>query len=250
MKEFAHQYDVTFSDIDQNFDLPINAVLGIFTDAIARLMASAGIGPADLHRMGYLWVITEFSSRLSGRMPKWSETFTVATKVVKLSAVRVYVDYSMVNSSGDIFAAGSSVWVVMDKEARRPVRCSVLEPLESLLDGEHAGTPDVGRFAGEGEEICCCRHLITNMDTDFNGHMNNQSYAKLALSMAPVQFTASHVISDFHIRFGHESFLGDSLVSLLRKIGEGLFSVIINRESDGSEVCRIESTWNEKIHNS
>lgn len=243
MYSFTHTYDVTLSDIDQNFKIPINAVLGIYTDTCARQMASEGIGPADLLRMSMLWVITEFECRICGSMPMWNETFEVEVHVCELTSVRVYIDYTMKNCLGNVFAQGFGSWVIMDMDNRRPVGTNVLLPLGTLLDRDHFYVHEPHRILISGQANFSSEHVISVMDTDFNGHMNNQSYVKLAMSMAPMDFISNNSVSYFHIKFGRESFIGDSLVSSLYKEEGGRMSVVVSRKENSSEACRMTSLW-------
>lgn len=248
MGTYRHTYDVTLSEIDQQFGLPVNSVLGNFTDACARMMASAGIGPADLLARGLFWVISEFHSTIHGRTPRWPESFTVETWVSRLSPLRVHLDYRMYRSDGFLFASGTSVWVVMDGTARRPVDCHVLDPLEGMLHDGLAVPAASFRFAGEGEDCGCVLHTVAGTDTDFNGHMNNQSYVKIAMSMTSLRFTSTHRVSAFHVKFGRESFVGDVLSCTLLRNDDCSYSNVLRRESDGVEVCRMSSEWTETIH--
>ncbi len=249
MKVFEHQYNVTFSDINQHFELPINAVLGIFTDAIARQMALIDLGPANLLKMGYLWVIYEFHANLSNIMPLWSNTITVETWVTKISAVRVFVDYRMTSSKKEVFAQGTSTWVVMDGQTRRPVKCSALQPLELLIhDIEETKERNTFHFSHKGIELAKCNHLVTNMDTDFNGHMNNQNYVKLAMSLFPIEYAATRRVNEVHIRFGCESFIGDQLTCSLKKEVPLVLSVLISKGDGGIPTCHMVCSWSEKTH--
>lgn len=246
MKTFNHTYDVTLPDIDRQFSLPINTVQGIFTDAIGRYMGTEGIGPDDLVRNGRAWILTDFSSSLGRRMPLWKETFSVETWIGEVSSLRVFTDYRMTDRDGAVLAAGTGTWTVLDMESRRPVPCESMDGLGRLFDPDDEVHHRPYRYTAKGAVIAECRHKITMTETDFNGHLNNQSYVKIAISMAPSEFMAGHAVKDFHIRFGHECFLGDELLCSLEKVDEGNYVSVLRRADDGAEACRMESLWEEK----
>ena len=242
MKRKYH-YTISLSDIGADYEITINAVLGFFQDAIARHMSSGYVASFDVRKKGMLWMINEFHASLAEQRPFWSQEIDVEVFVSELSSVRVYVDFHMTDARGRLFSEGSSVWLLVEKESRRPVLTRSVPELVGLYDAAETVLHERSLFPPEGELIRSTVHPVTATDIDFNGHVNNQSYVRLAVAMAPVEFLDSHIPCDMHVKFLQESFLGDTLECRL-SYGEGDSYVVRQiRQSDGKPVCQVVSRW-------
>lgn len=243
MQAYKYKYTLSFADIDPEYKMTINAVLCYFQDAIARFLTYGHVGPKDIIKNGMAWVITEFHSKIRGKMPVWPSTTDVEVWLSDITESKTHVDYKMSNENGDTFATGTSTWAIIDTIARRPVRCLDLVNLTTLHDTWDKIVHNKFRFPSEGREIGQVTHKVTATDIDFNGHTNNQSYVRLASSMAPIDFSKSHTIKGLHVRFAKESFLGDELCCSLKETERDKYTSAITKDGEKNVVCQITSEW-------
>lgn len=247
MKTCTKTYTVTFADIDQYYNVTINAILCYFQDNIARYLASGNIGPHDAVSRGMNWMINEFHAYMSGEMPQWSESVEVEVWISELSGVRVYADWKMRDGGGREFARGGSIWLLVDTQTRKPVRCLDVEELIALYDASDACRHARYQFRDGGVYMRSLRHTVTAMDLDFNGHNNNQNYVHLAVAMISEGFVAEHSLREVHVKFTRETFLGDGLECSLYDMSGGEYLSVITKTSDGSPACRILSLWEDRV---
>lgn len=245
MKTCTKTYTVTFADIDQYYNITINAILCYFQDNIARYLASWRIGPHDAVSRGMNWMINEFHAYMSGSMPLWSENVEVEVWISELSGVRVYADWKMRDVRGHEFARGESTWLLVDTQTRKPVRCLDISELIALYDAADACRHARYQFREGGAYMRSLRHTVTAMDLDFNGHNNNQNYVHLAVAMIPERFVAEHSLREVHVKFTRETFLGDGLECALYDMSGGEYLSMV-KTADGSPACRILSLWEGK----
>lgn len=243
MKTCIKTYTITFADIDQYYNITINAIMSYFQDNIARFLASGHIGPHDATERGMNWLINEFHGYMSGEMPSWPEAVDVEVWLGELSGVRVYADFKMRDPQGNEFAHGTSTWLLVDTQTRRPVRCHDIQELVAMHDA--AAATRHGRFAfpAGGTYMRSLKHTIAATDLDFNGHTNNQNYVHLAVAMVTEEFAGTHKLKEAHVKFQQETFLGEEIECALYDMGGDTYASRITKTSDGSQACEILSVW-------
>ncbi|GEM_PF-2490134 len=243
MKSFINTYSVNLMDIDSQYNFSINALISYFEDTISRHLAAGKIGPLDVYERNMFWMITEFHAHLSDLMPRWSDIIRVEVSVSELSTYKAYVDFNMSTVQGLQFASGTSVWVLSDVTTRKPVSCFAVPDLLCLYDDAHRVRHTRFLFQRLTQAEKSFRHTVTTVDTDFNGHMNNQVYVRLALSMATFGFVRGHALRQIHVKFVQQSFLGEEIEFNLQSLDNGRFLTPITKLSDGTSVCQIVSVW-------
>lgn len=245
MQTFNFDYPVTFADIDSGYHITPNAVLCYFQDAIARFLTIGDAGPQSLSPKGLLWVITEFHAEISETRPQWPDIVTVTVWFSEISSLKVHVDYLMKTPDGHLFANGTSTWLIMDSSTRRPFPCREVGELMALYDPDPEYRTPKFLFDASGEQIRTVTHRVTASDIDFNGHVSNQIYVRLASAMASSDYAGKHVIRELHVKFEKECFLDNVLEMTLYRKDDGSFATVIRREDMPEPVCRIISRWDE-----
>lgn len=244
MESYIQDYKIVASDMDITYRITPNAILLYFQDCFANYLSSKRLAAFDLTGEGLFWVISEFSLDFTGERPLWSDTITVTISIISVSAARVYVSYSVADSTGRGFACGNSCWVIVSRESRRPVPAL---PLLSRAGISLSGTGTARRTKDDcsscTETYTYIMHRVNITDLDFNGHVCNRSYLAIATATAPVQFISTHDPVHVHIRFISEAFFGQDLrCTVTREPGKDNFVHMITGE-DRTEICRIHSIW-------
>jgi acyl-ACP thioesterase len=188
-------------------------------------------------------MITEFYASLQERKPLWSENIRVEVWISELSPIKVFVDFTMKDDKNVVFAKGTSTWLLVDVQTRKPYPCHNLENLVKLHDEHDAIRHTKIRMEKGTTELNTISHNVSPVEIDFNGHTNNQNYVRLVVSLVPSHFIESHNLVDFHIKYAQETFLGDKLIATLQEYGETCLSCDIRKATDQSLVCEISSHW-------
>lgn len=243
MQTYSYSYPITLGDIDTNYTLTINAILCYFQDTISRFLATGHVAPFDIKKQNLIWMITEFYASLQERKPLWSENIRVEVWISELSPIKVFVDFTMKDDKNVVFAKGTSTWLLVDVQTRKPYPCHNLENLVKLHDEHDAIRHTKIRMEKGTTELNTISHNVSPVEIDFNGHTNNQNYVRLVVSLVPSHFIESHNLVDFHIKYAQETFLGDKLIATLQEYGETCLSCDIRKATDQSLVCEISSHW-------
>lgn len=170
-------FPVRFKDVDPSDRLTLAAAFDYFQEAAINHAEQLGVGRGAMAQTGQVWILSRISAVLE-RRPTYREPITVRSWPrgwEKLFALR---EYDIRDASNTPIARGSSGWLILDREKRRPLRPqSVMAslPLNRDLDtlpGGAAALETRDNLSKTGER----RALYS--DIDYNGHVNNTRYIR------------------------------------------------------------------------
>jgi len=170
-------FPLRFGDIDRSNRLTLSATFDHFQEAAISHAESLGIGRETMAKSGQAWILSRMSVVLE-RRPTYRESVTVRTFPIgweKLFALR---EYDIRDSSNEVIVRGSSSWIILDIEKRRPLRPqTVMEKI--ALNKSFATLPGgaIGIPAKENLHKIEERKALFS-DIDYNGHVNNARYIK------------------------------------------------------------------------
>ena len=244
-----NKYIKTYNVILDNMDLiryrlkPISSIM-YFQDAFARFCATKAMAAYDLFKLNQYWVVAGINMEFTCNMPFWSEEIKVEVWFSEINKLKMYVDFNILHNN-QIFAKGNSLWFLIDKESKRPIKTDLIaqkfEVVNEFTLGEHK------KFVlPETKEVYKkITHKNSLSDIDFNNHVNNKSYINLAQMTAPVEYRQSHILKNLSIKFNKETFLDDILTCTTNKTEiNNTYTHII--EKDSVSVCDIITHWEEK----
>ena len=244
MKVFSETYKVLGSDIDIQYRITPNAVLHYFQDSFARMVSSGHLAAFDIIKKDLIWLITEFDLNCKGERPLWSENIRVEISFSKITPIRMYAGFRILDCRDRVFAEGCSVWVVINAVTKRPF------VFKNML--ENAGFSENGEpFKGIAPQIKAekslqktAEHTVNISDLDFNGHVCNRSYLRFAMNTAPLEYLNRYKPERIHVKFVREAFLNEVLTCAVNKYDteKDIFSHEITGEG-GKPVCNIYTEW-------
>ncbi|MCR5261756.1 MAG: hypothetical protein K6C94_07960 [Candidatus Gastranaerophilales bacterium] len=245
MKKYSKTYNVILDNMDL-FEYRLRPIAAImyFQDAFARYTATKQMAAYDLFDKKQYWVVAEINAEFTDALPFWSEEIKIEVWFSEISKLKIYVDF-MVSYKDKVFAKGTSLWFLISRESKRPVKTDDVterfEVCDELALGEHKKfvMPEAVEIYTQKE------HKINLSDLDFNQHVNNKSYINLAEMTVPDEFRRTHYLKNLKIRFNKETFLGDNLTCTTNRTDDPYqFAHVI--EKDGISVCDIATGWGEK----
>ena len=244
--KYSHNYNVILDDMDMSeYRLkPISAIMYL-QDAFARYCATKKVAAYDLFSKNLFWVVGEFNIQFENSLPFWSEEITVEIWISEISKLKIYTDYKLYYND-KIFAKGNACWFLLNTETKRPVLTDVVsdkfEIKNELAIGEHKKFIMLEPI----EKVAGISHKNNISDLDFNNHVNNKSYIKIAEATAPDNYKNSHNLKNLYIKFCRESFLDDVLICSAYKtsVPDTFVHKILK---DNVLICEIQTTWGKSI---
>jgi acyl-ACP thioesterase len=215
--------------------------LGETADSHIRTL---GLSIQDLMEKNLLWVLVGYHLKIY-RYPRAGETVTVNTWYPGRHERFYLRDFEVQDTDGDLIAAATTTWALIDAVKRRPVngedglpdlpvleRRAVEEGIVHLpaVDLPHRGEP----------------FTVPSSCLDMYRHVNHVFYIQWALDSVSPGIEKGILPVSIEAVFKAEAVTGDRLVAALQPTGEeGAWLHSITMEGDGKEVTRLRTKWKE-----
>jgi acyl-ACP thioesterase len=189
-------------------------------------------------------MILEFHSFMCVEMPAWPGVVQVEVFLSEITSMKAYVDYIFRDSRGNVIVRGTSIWVMVDIQSHRPVSCREVHRFMEQYDPQNHTPHSRYQFPQEVEadNVVTARHLVTRLETDFNGHMNNREFVRLAFSIIDSSAMEEHTIREMHVRFQQECHAGETLDCRCAANEDGRITIRIDKP-DRTVACIVSTTW-------
>jgi acyl-ACP thioesterase len=232
--------NIRFGDIDHSDRLTLASVFDFFQEAAISHADNLGVGRDSLEKTGQVWILSRMSVQVD-RRPAYGETITIRTWPrggEKLFALR---EYDIRDASGRPLAGGSSAWLIIDIEKRRPLRPQAV--MEALPLNEDRALPSgaVGLAELKSPEKSAERRAAYS-DLDYNGHVNNVRYVQwIQDALEPALFEKAECLR-LDINYLNEVLPGE-LIELWRTpaedaaSGEGAAFAFEGRRPEGGQAA-------------
>ena len=142
------------------------------------------------------------------KRPKSNDEVHAQTWSRKAERLYAYRDFELKDKDGNILAIGTSRWILVDTDRRRPVRLT--PDITDLYESEI----DKSVFAEEMEDIKSEDYLfkkdysIQRRDIDINEHMHNLNYLDMAYEILPEDVYKNKVFDNIRIIYKKEIVYG------------------------------------------
>ncbi len=189
------------------------AMCRFLQEAAGNHAAKLDVSAEEMARREQMWVLSNLSVRMAN-YPRWHETVHIETwPVFKGSSIRGYRDLIFRNEHGQELGRASSMWLLLNKENRRPLKIphwliDVASPghnveiLHEVKEKHFSGAPQVSQ-----------EFVIRASDIDWNMHVNNVCYLEWALEAVPAMFRLQSKITELDISFVGEGKYGNSVIA-------------------------------------
>lgn len=190
-------------------------------------------------------MILEFHSSFGEDMPAWPGIIQTEVFLSEINRLKAYVDFLFRDPRGRIIARGTSKWAMMDFNKRKPVSCSEVQRFVEQYDESNHRTHERFVFPSldaTKDGLHITEHVVNRTETDFNGHMSNRAFVRLALSCIEPAMIQGRNISEMHVRFIKECREGEEL-DCFCEVGNDDTIALFLSNARGDMVCQILTTW-------
>lgn len=211
MDIFTKEFNITFSDINENNELSNKGALRIMQEIAGLHSSSLGYGLNDAPQTGYAWLLLNWKLRIFSR-PKWEETLTVNTWSKSMNPLFAYRDIEILDSNKTLVAVGSSKWILFDinKKSLIKIPTEVKDKFPSV-DKSVFEENFVEKLKEPENSIFSHEYIVQRRDIDTNHHVNNLNYLDYAYEALPENVFSNISFSNVEIMYKHEAKLGDTL---------------------------------------
>ena len=202
----------TFS-VDATQRLSLTWFFWYFQEAAQQHASVLGWGYNEMLKTNKMWallrVLVEFNS-----MPAWNEQVTITSWPKAMKGLFASRDLFLKNEKEEILARGTSLWVLLDRNTRKPVKDARVEDFrgeESL----HAIKRKPIKIAWPAKLHLARTHHVAYSHLDMNGHVNNVRYLEWVMDEMSMEQIISQQPAEIEINFLNESRQGDEIAVYL-----------------------------------
>ena len=205
---YSNNYKIGLEDIGINYEASNKALLKIMEDVACLHSASVGYGVFEIETKKRVWMLLDWKIKIIKR-PIYNDEIKAETWSRKIERLYAYRDFQLKDKEGNIIAIGTSRWIFVDTDRRRPVRLT--EDIAILYESEF----DKNVFEEEMEDIKCEDYLfkkeyyIQRRDIDLNEHMHNLSYLDMAYEILPEDIYKNKIFDNVRIIYKKEIIYGE-----------------------------------------
>ena len=212
---YCSNYKIGLEDIGRNNEATNKALLAIMQDIACLHSESVGYGVLEIEIKKRAWMLLDWKMEVIKR-PKYNDEINVETWSRKVERLYAYRDFQFKDKDGNIIAIGTSRWIFVDTDRKRPVRLTA--DIANLYESE----TDKNVFLEEMEDIKCGDYLfkkdycVQRRDIDINQHMNNLSYLDMAYEILPEDIYNTKVFNNIRIVYKKEILYGEKVECYLK----------------------------------
>lgn len=212
-------------------------VADLFQEAAGEHARAAGLETFALGSGAGTWVLTRLRLQIDA-LPRMLEQVEVETWPSGRDGLRAYRDYILRDGTGKTVVTGTSAWLVLHVERRRPVRLpeavsgfGPVAPSRALTLGDVPEPP----VSVEAERDFAVRRS----DLDRVGHANNVRFIEWVLEA----LDSEDGLREIDLVYRTEAVYGDTVVSRAGPLMAGSRSHVLIRESDGRSLAVARTSW-------
>ncbi|SRR5690554_1386618 len=235
---WTEHFRVRSYEADSSGRASIQNICNYLQEAASNHAAELGVSIEQLTDQQLVWMLARLHVQVD-EYPGWREEVTVETWPSGADLLYATRDFNVRTGAGTL-ARGTSAWLLVDANRRRPIRVPdfikriELPERERVLEDRTDKLPDPPDSAEEHPV------RVRYSDQDLIGHVNNVLYIDWAVESVPLVET--HVVQSLEAQFRAEAHYGD-LVTVrtgqTKRPGEFLHLV----KSEDLELARIRTTW-------
>ena len=214
MDIFTKNFEITFTDINENNELSNKGILRLMQEIAGIHSGTLGYGLNDIPKTGLAWIILNWKLKVFSR-PKCTTVLTINTWSRKKTPLFAYRDFEIYDDKKNLVAIATSKWILynINKQSISKIPIDVKENFPDVNKSvfnedfnEKLKEPENSKFIYE--------YKIQRRDIDTNHHVNNLNYLDYAIEALPENVYLNTNFSNIEIMYKHEAKLGD-IISVL-----------------------------------
>jgi len=195
---------IRFSETDPDRTLTLASLINYFQDCSTFQSEAIGRGFDYLEPRHRVWMLSSWQV-LIHRLPKLGESVQIGTWANDFSSLFGGRNFLLQDENGEVLAVANSIWILADTQTGRPVKIT-----EEFAEGYEMDAPypmeQAPRKIPVPKEFSTeLPFPINQSHLDYNQHVNNGQYIRMAEAYLPAGFA----VSSFHAEYRKAALLGN-----------------------------------------
>lgn len=175
---FNKEFLVTSADVDFEAKIKISALSNFLIQAAWRHAEHLGWGVDEMNEHNLAWILSSFQIKISD-YPKWRQTIRIETWPKGIDRLFYLRDFKVFDSDNNLLATGTSNWILIDIERRRPKLHNLDDEAITKNTNRHAIEEKIGSIMFDGEMGSTYDYIVRYSDIDINNHLTTTRYIDL-----------------------------------------------------------------------
>jgi medium-chain acyl-[acyl-carrier-protein] hydrolase len=217
-------------------------------EAASNHAAALDVSAEEMSENQRMWVLSQLGVRMKV-YPRWHDTIHIRTwPVTRGSLVKGFRDFELRNGSGEIIGHASTMWLLLNKESKRPMKLpnSLPDLASPPLEMDLINPVKVDQFPQSPELEQ--EFQIRGSDIDWNMHVNNVCYLEWALEAIPAPLRLTHMLNELDISFLAEGKYGSAIAAQCFKVPDADQTRIhrIIEKTSNKTLATLRTKWAKK----
>lgn len=176
---YTYDKKILFSDIDANSKMSFYSLMNSIQDCINVNSESIGRGIDYMLEHGRTWFAVGWNIEIK-RMPTIFEEITLKTWPYDFGTTLGYRNVIVTDSKGEDIICADSLWALMDVAEGRPTKITEEDAKGYDLEPAYPMEPMQRKIKIPKETTVVGELEVKKSNIDYNGHMSNGEYVKIA----------------------------------------------------------------------
>jgi len=185
-KKFSKDFEVHYYEIDRFQKALPRTLINYMEDTAISHSASVGYDVNVLKAANTGWILYRWSLHID-KYPLLGEKVTVETWPSSFERFHATREFLIKNTSGEILAKASSLWIFFNTEKRKPMRIPMDVADAYCINPEKVLDNPFNDISSNFEHNISNEFAIRYRDIDTNNHVNNISYIDWIMETLPVE---------------------------------------------------------------
>jgi medium-chain acyl-[acyl-carrier-protein] hydrolase len=239
-------YLIRSFDCGVNKQAKLHALINYFQESAHYHAIHLGFGYDELEGMKQFWALSRLQIRILG-WPFWGDEITIETWPKSTINPFAYRDFEVFDKSGNKILIGSTGWLMLDSETRRPIRdLSSLRTRIQYPEGKFAIEELPPKLNAVKNGTAIYSIIAGKADLDMNGHVNNTVYIEWIINSLPIDFYNKFEIKELSINYLAEILAGNKIaIYAVNENTEWILEAM--REPESVSVFRAKISFSPKV---
>ena len=228
-------HPVSLSTVGPNAEIRLSALICLMQDIASNHASILGVGYEDLLRINRAFILSRLQIRMDYPLPILESSLEIDTWPRLLDRLFAYRDFEIRNNDGRSFLKGTTAWLLIDTEKRRPARAHA--ELLSLTPRKVCVLDQDGpqKLTWENNTETLDTRQARASDLDPNSHVNNTRYIDWITDAIAQKYGSSAQITELCVNFLSEIKLGQQVDIGIKELEDG--NVVVQGEADRRNFC-------------
>lgn len=237
----SKSYEIKYYEQNLKNELKESSLLNFLQDIATVSAEELGFGPSFVFSNNLAWFVLKYHIELDSPIRNMD---SVLLKTQPRGAHRLYAyrDFEIFTKEGEKIGAVSSLWALIDMEAKRMLPMEKAIPFMIKYE-KHYGDMEFEKIPPIENTEYEKQFEVKFDDVDVNRHANNANYIIWALETLPHEFRLSKTAKTIDIKYRKETKMGTKILSKIQFLDENTSVHTIYDEVQNDELCSLKIRW-------